>query len=243
MARQRNEKRIKAKELFLESDGTASNSELAEALGVSSAKISKWKCMDNWKEALQKKPRKRGGQKKNQNAKGHGAPKGNRNAETHGAYSKVDYESFTEEEKANLHNLTLDSATNMLEELKKLIAKEQDLEKRIAKYKNEERNELYVDKVVELRTANKKSPGLKATMETVIKSSAFERRMKLEAELNKIHGRIIRLLESIKSYELEQHRIEMEEKRYCLMKQKLSGVYDVDLETGEINDVHQEESL
>ena len=61
----------------------------------------------------------------------------------------------------------------------------------------------------------------------------------MEAELNKVHGRIIKLLDSIKSYELEQRRIEIEEKRYTLLKQKLSGVYDVDPETGEIDDTYR----
>ena len=86
-----------------------------------------------------------------------------------------------------------------------------------------------------------KKPTLNVAMETTVKSSSFERAMKLEAELNKIHGRIIKLLDSIKSYELEQRRIELEEKRYNLMKQKLSGVYDVDPDTGEINDCFEGE--
>ena len=74
----------------------------------------------------------------------------------------------------------------------------------------------------------------------IIKSSSFEREMKLEAELNKTHGRIIKLLDSIKSYELEQRRIALEEKRYALMKQKISGEYTIDPETGEIDDTHTE---
>jgi len=49
-------------------------------------------------------------------------------------------------------------------------------------------------------------------------------------------------LDSIKSYELETRRIALEEKRYALMKQKISGEYDVDPETGEINDTYAEEN-
>ena len=71
---------------------------------------------------------------------------------------------------------------------------------------------------------------------TVIQASAFDRAMKLEAELNKIHGRIIKLLDSIKGYELESRRVRLEERKYNLAKQKLAGAFDVDPETGEIND-------
>lgn len=260
MARQKDENRDKAKQIFLDSDGLASNTEIAEALGVDSTKVRKWKCIDKWKEALENKPKKRGGQKGNKNAVGHGAPEKNRNAETHGAYSKVYFDDLTEEEKALIESITLDTTENMLRELQTLVAKEHDLKKRIAEYNRDTQGQLYTDKVVEMRTPAKegedsdpygtytgeentdpKKPTLNVAMETTVKSSSFERAMKLEAELNKIHGRIIKLLDSIKSYELEQRRIELEEKRYNLMKQKLSGVYDVDPDTGEINDCFEGE--
>lgn len=258
MARQKDENREKAKQLFLDSEGLMSNPEIAEALGVDSAKVRKWKCIDKWKEALENKPRKRGGQKGNQNAKGHGAPLRNRNAETHGAYSTVYFDELTDEEKALIESITLDTADNMLRELQTLIAKENDLKKRIAELNRDTTGQLYTDKVVEMRTPKKAEDNpdpyeayntgeagnntpLDMTMETTVKSSAFERAMKLEAELNKIHGRIIKLLDSIKSYELEQRRIALEEKRYALMKQKISGEYEVDPDTGEIDDTYTDD--
>lgn len=259
MARQKDENREKAKQLFLGSEGLMSNLEIAETLGVDSVKVRKWKCIDKWKEALGNKPRKRGGQKGNQNARGHGAPLRNRNAETHGAYSTVYFDELTDEEKALIEAITLDTADNMLRELQTLVTKENDLKKRIVTLNSDDTGQLYTDKVVEMRTPGKpedrdpyeeytedgevKAQGtaLSVTMETTIKSSAFERAMKLEAELNKIHGRIIKLLDSIKSYELEQRRIALEEKRYTLMKQKISGEYDVDPDTGEISDTYAEE--
>ena len=248
MARKKDENREKAKQLFLDSEGIMSNPEIAEALGVDSAKVRKWKCIDKWNEALENKPKKRGGQK------------GNQNAETHGAYSSVYFDELTEEEKTLIESVTLDTSENMLRELQTLIAKENDLKKRIAKLNNDDTGELYTDKVVEMRTPRKaedtpdpygsytgeeqgssNTTPLDVAMETTIKSSAFERAMKLEAELNKIHGRIIKLLDSIKSYELEQRRISLEEKRYKLMKQKISGEYDVDPDTGEIDDTYTED--
>ena len=260
VARKKDENREKAKQLFLDSEGLMSNPEIAEALGVDSAKVRKWKCIDKWKDALENKPKKKGGQKGNQNAKGHGAPPRNKNAETHGAYSTVYFEELTEEEKTLIESVTLDTEDNMLRELQTLIAKENDLKKRINSLNNDDTGQLYTDKVVEMRTPKKadnedgdpyeeyaggegegKKPALDVAMETTIKSSAFERAMKLEAELNKIHGRIIKLLDSIKSYELEQRRISLEEKRYALMKQKLKGEYEVDPDTGEIDDTYTED--
>lgn len=47
---------------------------------------------------------------------------------------------------------------------------------------------------------------------------------------------IIKLLDSIKGYEMESRRLRLEERKYNLAKQKLSGAFDVDPETGEIID-------
>lgn len=260
MARKPDENRVKAKQLFINSNGLATNTEIAEALGVDNAKVRKWKCIDKWNDVLKNAPKKKGGQRGNSNAKGHGAPQRNKNAETHGAYSSVYFDELTDEEKELIESITLDTTTNMLRELQTLVAKENDLKKRIAALNTNTTGELYTDKVVEMRTPvkegedsdpygayegeDKQEPNktrLNVAMETTIKSSAFERSMKLEAELNKIHGRIIKLLETIKSYELEQRRMDLEEKRYALMKQKVSGVFDVDPDTGEIDDTYDNE--
>lgn len=80
------------------------------------------------------------------------------------------------------------------------------------------------------------------TMQTVIKASAFDRAMKLEVELNKIHGRIIKLLDSIKGYEMECRRARLEERKHQLAKQKLVGAFEIDPETGEIDDETDDES-
>lgn len=258
MPRKKDENREKAKQVFLDSNGTAKNPEIAKVLGIEPAKIAKWKYIDKWKEALKNKPKKQGAQKGNKNAKGHGAPKRNKNAQTHGAYSTVYFDELTKEEKKLIESVTLDTRDNMLRELQTLIAKENDLKKRIAGLNSNGTGELFTDRVVVMRipkkaedsdpygaytTGNAKdgTKPLDVAMETTIKSSAFERAMKLEAELNKTQGRIIKLLDSVKSYELEQKRICLEERRYALMKQKASGVYDIDPDTGEIDDTYTEE--
>lgn len=245
MARKRDENREKARRLFLESNGLMKNGEIAEKLGVDSVKIRKWKCIDKWKETLEKTPKKRGGQKGNKNAAGHGAPAGNRNAETHGAYSSIYLKNLSVEDRVFIESLTLDVTENMLMELRVLKAKERDLQRRINQYTEEGKKGMYTDKVVEMRTPGAimaegiytgDGAALGMAMETTVKSSAFERVKILEAEWNKVHGRIIKLLDSIKSYETEQHRIQIEEKRCTLMEQKASGVYDIDPADGCLDD-------
>lgn len=73
----------------------------------------------------------------------------------------------------------------------------------------------------------------KTAMKSIIKSSPFDRAMKVEAELNKLHGRIIKLLDSIKAYETEDRRLNLAEKQYMLQKQKLTGEFEIDLESDE----------
>ena len=73
-----------------------------------------------------------------------------------------------------------------------------------------------------------KTETYKTAMKSVIKSSPFERAMKVEAELNKLHGRIIKQLDSIKAYELEDRRLQLAEKQLELNKQKLTGEFEID---------------
>lgn len=250
MARQRNPNRDEAKRKWLESFGTIPTKQLAEEAGVSESRVRKWKSEDGWKEALAKQQRKRGGQPGNRNAVGAGAPYGNTNAETHGAYSTVHLDDLPPARRAYIESITLDTAENMLRELQLLMAKEEDLKARIRALEDESADTLHVDKVVEMLVPRKAEDGeenqqddgqqgdaLKTAMQTIIKASPFDRAMKLEAELNKTHGRIIKLLDSIKSYELDTRRLDLEEKKYRLAKQKITGEFEVDPDTGEIDDV------
>lgn len=296
MGRQKSPLREEARIKWLESGGTISTKELAESIGVKETQIRKWKSLEKWAEELEKK--KRGGQKNNQNAVGHGAPERNKNAEVHGAYSKVHLESLSSEERAYIESITLNTQENMLRELQLLIAKENDLKRKIKALEAESADVLHVDRVVDMLTPkggskrldnnkaklselmvahdnlvweinsvetpskaqekkleklemdieilrdkvgleedNGQDAGdLTTTMKTVVRVSSFDRAMKLEAELNKTHGRIIKLLDSIKSYELDSRRVELEEKKYRLMKQKITGEFNVNPESGELDD-------
>lgn len=239
MAKARNPAREKAKIEWLKSGGEIPTKELAAKYSVSEVQIRKWKSADKWQADLERK--KRGGQKGNKNAVGHGAPKGNTNAETHGAYSTVHIEDLPLSERAYIENITLDAQENLLRELQLLYAKGLDLKRRINEYKQADPNALYVDRVVEVYTPNKdetegEKQGLKNVAKTVVKTSPFERLMKLESEYNKIHGRILKLLDTIRAYEIDGKRIDLDERKHELSKQRITGEYNVDPDTGEICD-------
>lgn len=241
----RNPWRDKTREHWINSGGKATLKELAALAGVSKSLISKWKAGDDWAAALP--PKEQGGQQGNANAAAHGAPERNTNAEKHGAYSTVHLDSLSPDERAYVEGVTLDTQENMLRELQLLMAKEGDLKRRVKTMELESPETLHVDRVIETRrTKDKDADGgdskaaaddaLMLSAETTIKVSPFDREMKLEAELNKTHGRILKLLDSIKSYELESRRLELEERKYRLAKQRLKGEYEVDPITGEIDD-------
>ncbi|MCH5195931.1 MAG: hypothetical protein J1F28_04415 [Oscillospiraceae bacterium] len=239
MARARNPSREKAKKEWLKSGGKLSTKELAEAFDVTEVQICKWKSADKWQAELERK--KRGGQKGNKNAAGHGAPKGNSNAETHGAYSTVHIEDLPPADRAYVEGITLDARENMLRELQLLYAKERDLIRRINEYKQADPNTLYIDRVVEVYTPKKgdseSAPqGLKKAAKTVVKTSPFERLMKLESEYNKTHGRILKLLDTMRAYEIDGKRLDLDERKHELSKQRITGEYIVDPDTGEISD-------
>ena len=234
MARKRSPQRDQARKIWLDSSGTMTIKQVADAVNVTPAQIRKWKSVDQWQDALeeQQEKKKRGGQPGNKNASGSGAPCGNKNAETHGAYSTVCLADLPEEQQEYIKNLTLETKTNLLNELKALVIKEADLQGKIKQLENDNPDNLYVDKVIQMlvpRSRSKradetqdtddpdgKSGAYKTAMRTVINSSAFDRSMKLQAESNRIHGRIIKLLDSIRSYEMECRRADLEERKYQL---------------------------
>ena len=146
MARERNPERDKARRIWLDSGGTLTARQVAEQVGVKPEQVRKWKSLDSWAAELeaQKPPRKRGGQPGNKNAAGAGAPHGNRNAETHGAYSTVRLADLPDEQREYIESITLDTGTNMLSELQLLIAKEADLQSKIAKIENGDPDALFV---------------------------------------------------------------------------------------------------
>lgn len=255
MARPRKPERDKAKKLYMQSGGKISTKELAAAVGVDDGRIRKWKSLDKWEDALQNQPKKKGGQPGNKNAAGATpAKQGNKNAVTHGAFAHVDIEDLTEEQREAILSMQPgETLSRMNEELQGLLVRKAYLTGLLEKFTNpEKQQEYYTDKIVhmvvpipqeeraqveemglELELAADPEGGterLKTAMKTIIKASPFDRAMKVEAELNKLNGRIIKLLDSMRAHEADQSRLALERLKYQLARQKALGEFEVDPE-------------
>lgn len=55
-----------------------------------------------------------------------------------------------------------------------------------------------------------------------------ERNLVLETELDRVRGRIIRLLESIRGYEVDLRRLDLEERKLKLAREKAMGMFEVE---------------
>ena len=266
MGRPRNPERDKSLQRFLDSGGEISTAELAQLAGVKDVRIRKWKSEDNWEEKLKNQPKQRGGQKGNKNAAGKTpAKQGNKNAVTHGAFAQAGYEDIDPAEAERIKGLSsnsTDAMSQMMEELQALYVRRAYLEGLLHEYEAADKGGFYTDKVVHMIVpksvedrATEEDMGMttraldpegddkradaeqfKTAMKSIIKSSPFDRAMKVEAELNKLHGRIIKQLDSIKAYEIDQRRLTLEEKKFALAKQKILGAFEFDDETGDVVD-------
>lgn len=258
MARQRNPERIRSLERYIEANGKVTIAELAKVSGVSENQIRKWKSLDKWDSLLKSKPKKKGGQIGNKNAAGKTPKKdGNKNAETHGIYSSVRYEDLNDSEFAErIKNLKPNSKELMNEEIRSLLLKAAYLEEKLSNYNNADDNTFYIDKIVEMitpkSTKDKENDevilipeandpeggkGYKTTIKSIMKSSAFERTRKIEDELNKVHGRIIKLIDSMKSREIEERRLNLEERKLKFAKDKVTGTIDYEPDEDETIEV------
>lgn len=93
MPRQRSPKRDMAFRLWLDSGKTRKLKDIAAELEVSESQVRKWKNQDGWNgnvtnETKGNVTKRRGAQKGNKNAAGHGAPQKNNNAEKFGFFRK-----------------------------------------------------------------------------------------------------------------------------------------------------------
>lgn len=266
MGRPRNPERDRSMQRYIDSNGQISTAELAQLAGVPDVRIRKWKSEDCWEEKLKTQPRKRGGQKGNANATGKTpAKQGNKNAVTHGAFAQAGYEDIDPIEANKIKGLssdTTDAMGQMMEELQALYVRRAYMEGLLHQYEAVGTDGFYTDKIVHMivpksvedrateedmgMTTNALDPEgqedredaeqFKTAMKSIIKSSPFDRAMKVEAELNKLHGRIIKQLDSIKAYEIDNRRLTLEEKKFNLAKQKIMGEFSIDPDTGDIMD-------
>lgn len=257
MAKQRSPKRAQAKELWLASGGKHTSKEIAEILGITDSTVRKWKSQDKWNDELKKQnKKKRGGQPGNKNAVGSGAPVGNKNAYKHGVYSKIYYGECSKEEQDLLNGITADPYENLFRQYQSFLIKEKRIRDYITELDSSSSDEnLHVDTVTEMIKPNKGNINNEIDIETqytiedkditvvtergkderldvkiVRKSTSHERKLKYEKLLLQVQNQITKVLNSMKTYELEMQRIENEHNRYDLALKKAKGEIDIDVE-------------
>lgn len=223
MGRPRKPMREKVKKIYIEKNGKISTRELARYAGVSESKIRTWKSEDKWNDALSKQ---KGAPIGNQNAKGAGAPVGNKNAELHGAYAVIGPGDVPPEILEKIQKCDLDITNNLRTSLLKLRLKEADLESRLAKLEGEPEDDMLDERESEVKQVI--NGELIPQMTTVSRVSVFVRRQKLEEQLDRVRGRIGKLIESIRAYDADCRRFELEEKKLGLARQKAMGIFDMD---------------
>ncbi|MEK5376573.1 phage terminase small subunit-related protein [Paenibacillus sp. FSL P2-0173] len=157
MARERSPERDKAKQMWLESDGTMKLKDIAAALSVGETQVRKWKSQDKWADDLnsnvtnesKSNVTKRGAPKGNKNAAGNrgGAPPGNQNAKgnsggpggpfrnkkalKHGLYETIFLDTLDEQEQALFDSIEVKPLDQLETTLKTLILQERKIMHRI----------------------------------------------------------------------------------------------------------------
>lgn len=224
MPRARSPNRDKAFQLWIESQGRKSLQDIAAELGVKPEQVRSWKHADQW-DAQTKKvtlpngkghvvKRKQGGQRGNRNAVGNngGAPVGNKNNFRHGAYERVmaglmetdEAEIFKDEETG------LSIEAELRQTLAGLNAKEVRLMKHIAQVRKDmDPNAFLTSSSEEHRVGDEMS----FDSDSVFKVSPFEALTKLEAELDKVQGRKIKVLAQLDAIQVSRERLNLEKKR------------------------------
>lgn len=221
MPRQRRPERDEAFKIYKENKGKISPKDIAERLGVSVQQIRKWKSIDKWDE---KRKRRRGAPDGNQNAKGNsgGAPLNNRNAEKFGIYSQPRLESLTPEQREYIGSLELNFIKMVDAQYKELVAKKFSLSNILDKLNGMKESDMLDSKSSIMAMPNG------SEMKVNSRITVREFRLKVENEMNKVDGRIDKLIDKIKTHMEHEERMEHDREKLEFNKQKTSGEFRFD---------------
>lgn len=223
MPRARSPNRDKAFQLWIESQGRKSLQGIAAELGVKPEQVRSWKHADQW-DARTKKvtlpngkghvvKRKQGGQRGNKNAVGNpggAAPLGNKNNLRHGAYERVMTSLLTEDEAEIFQDdeTGLSVERELRQTLAALNAKEVRLMKHIARVQKEE-----ADFLASSNEEHTTGDDFSSDTYSTFKVSPLEALTKLEAELDKVQGRKVKVLAELEKLHVGREKLALEKKR------------------------------
>ena len=208
MPRARSPNRDKAFQLWIDSQGQRELKDIAAELGVSPEQVRKWKHADGW-DAKTKKvtlpngkghvtKRKQGGQPGNKNAVGNrgGAPPGNKNGFRHGAYERI-MADLLEADEAEVFN---DEGTG--EDVEAELRRTQS-----GVFEQDEKGRMVKKKGTGFFDGEREDVTVSRT------TSVFEALNKLEAELDRVQGKKIKVLSKLEDIRVQRERLALEKKR------------------------------
>lgn len=203
-------------------------SDIARKSGVNRSTLKSWIRKEAWGSAP---PQNRGAPKGNHNARGNrgGAPKGNKNAEKDGAYSAVDLNALTDEERRMLELMPADVLSNLRLELQVLRIQEKHLFEEELAYWSEDENTLHLSRLVDMRKPDG-TGGTTQSMGMYSSDTAFTRALAVGDMLNKVQGRIISTIKSIIAIEESDRRFELERQRLEIIRNRAAGIIDIELD-------------
>ncbi|MDD3029777.1 MAG: phage terminase small subunit [Alphaproteobacteria bacterium] len=238
MPRPQSPKRKEAYDMWIASDKKMLLKEIAKRLEVSESQIRNWKQKDSWDKVAQSNDvasksgatKRRGGQKGNRNAVGHGAPLGNKNRLKHGAFERFAFEHMFEDEIEVANDTELDSIEDELKNtLAFLKAKELRLMKRIQSVRQLNTRNLMINSVSKTKTeklygvfkedengnlVKDKGTGFfdgERSDTTVTNTTSVEEALnRLESELDKTQAKKLKVLAQLDKMKIDRERLEIE---------------------------------
>lgn len=237
MPQTQTEKRETAKRLYVDSGGKITLKEVAEKVGVPPSTLSGWKKSDKWDSLLKRKPRKkkRPGSKGNQRAaKPHPSQQGNKNALKTGRYEELKYATMTDEEKAIMEEVR--ARTNQIQMQVDLIGELEIRESRMYARIQQLRKKAEEDKandgmISESATYTQKGKGANGTgavrNRRIVEDKILEHEHALTAIQKQKQAAIItlhRLTEDKMTREVEQQKMELENRRVLIMERRFGLV-------------------
>lgn len=252
MPARRSDKKDAAREEYLKRlhlGGGVNLAVLAKDIGVNYDTLRRWKSKERWDELPAPQKKKRGGQPKNQNARGNpggGAPPRNNNARKHGGYAAVFFDRMTDEELAIINDTPKTALKALHEELGILKVREKRILDQIAELENTDEDELFISTLLDMRAprkiGNENQDGAVQKLGMYTRESAFSRKMKLQEALYKVQGRIATVIGKIQQAEETDLRMALENKKLELAKMRATGAFQMpdDGEEGIIDDpIHE----
>lgn len=216
--------REKARKLYLKSNKTAKNKEIAEKLGVSASLVAKWKSQDKWdSEDLPKEKVKSKGKNKSKGkpgapfgnhnafAKTSGAPPGNSYGLKHGGYSQVYWDTIDEAERAMIQDMPEDEETMLLDQIKLFSVRERRIMQAIEKVKgkDEQMTNTTVKTEVRVDNDNNESEDECSKPYTLVTSTENKHNVvaRLEDELTRVQRAKSQAIATLSKLNIEKQKI------------------------------------